>query len=100
GPFRGAVAEVRGGGDGGARSGSAVVSRLLPDPEVPVAGVSQRDTVRVRGVVSRLALGAASGADRGTPQPNQPSGDQAKDVEMEEETARASAPPAVEENLC
>ena len=33
------------------------------------------------------------------PQPDQSAGDQAEDVEMEEETTRASAPSALEENL-
>ena len=54
----------------------------------------------VRGVVSRRALGDARGADRPAPQPDQPAGDQAEDVEMEEETTRASTPSALEENLC
>ena len=57
-------------------------------------------TPAVRGVVSRRALGDARGADRAAPQPDQPACDQAEDVEMEEETTRASTPSALEENLC
>ena len=51
------------------------------------------------GVVSRHALGDAKRADRRTPQPDQSTRDQAKDVQMEEETPRASATSALEENL-
>ena len=56
----------------------------------------------VRGVVSRVAVGDATGADRrrGAAQPDQSPGGQAKDVEVEEETTRASPCAATEENLC
>ena len=90
---RGAGSEV------GARPGRAVVHGLLSDPEVPAAGVPERDASDVRGMVSGRALGDANGAHRPAPQPDQPSGDQAEDVEMEEETTRASTPSALEENL-
>src|SRR5450759_3253299 len=50
-------------------------------------------------MVSRLALGDARGADRPVAQSGQSARDQAKDVEMEEETPRASASSAVDENL-
>src|SRR5512142_1765483 len=44
-------------------------------------------------------LGDARRADRPASQSDQSACDQAKDVEVEEETSRASAPSAVEENL-
>ena len=57
------------------------------------------DACDLRGMVSGRALGDAGGANRPAPQPDQPEGDQAEDVEMEEETTRASKPSALEENL-
>src|SRR3954454_2457011 len=62
GAFRGPVADVRGGRDGGAGPGSVVVPGVLPDPEVSVAGVQQFDAPRFRGVVSVSTLGDAAGA--------------------------------------
>ena len=62
-----------------------VVHGLLPDPEVPAAGVREQDARDVRGVVSGRALGDADGAHRSAPQPDQPPSDQAEYVEMEKE---------------
>ena len=66
---------------------------------VPAAGVREHDSREVRGVVPGGAVGDAGGADRPAAQPDQPPGGQAEGVEMGEETTRASAPPALEENL-
>src|SRR4051794_26520344 len=73
---------------------------MFPGPEMPLAGMRWRDGRPVRGVVSWLALGDARGADRPATRPNQPTRDQAEDVEMEEETTRASPSSAADENLC
>src|SRR5262245_33130222 len=62
GPFRDPVADVRGGRVGGIGPGSAVVPGLLPDPQVPVAGMSRRDPREVRAVVSGIVVGDAAGA--------------------------------------
>src|SRR5215204_5156289 len=88
GAFRDPVADVRGGRDGGARPGSVIVLGVLPGPEMSVAGVPEFDAPKLRGVVSGPALGDATGAHgrRGASEPDQSSGAQAKDVEMEEET--------------
>jgi hypothetical protein len=87
GPFRDPVADVRGRRDGGHRPGRTVVHGVFSDPEMPAAGMRQHDTHVVRGVVSRRSLGDATGAYRPAPEPDQPACDQAKDVEMEEETS-------------
>src|SRR5262249_1913801 len=99
GPFRDPVADVRGRRDGGARPGRAILHGVVPDPEVPAAGMRRQDPSDVRGVGSRRALGDADGAHRPAPEPDQSPGDQAEDVEMEEETTRTSTPPALAENL-
>ena len=59
----------------------------------------QQDGRELRGVVSSVALGDARGADRPAAESGQSTCDQTKDVEMEEEASRASAPSALEENL-
>src|SRR5450759_4338774 len=99
GPFRDPVSDVRGRRHGGRGPGPTVIHWLFPDPEMPPAGMRRQDARNARGVVSRVALGDATGADRPAPQSDQSACDQAKDVEMEEETSRASPPSTLEENL-
>ena len=64
-----------------------VLKCRLPECDSKTAGV-------VRVVVSWLALGDATGADRPASQPDQSPRHQAEDVEMEEEASRASTPSA------
>src|SRR3954471_5061170 len=61
GPFRGPVADVRGGGDGRAGYRPALVPGVLPDPQMPPAGMSQLDAGGIRAMVSRTTLGDAAG---------------------------------------
>src|SRR4051794_33845788 len=96
GPFRDPVADVRGGRDGGPGSGRAVVHGVLSGAEMPAPGMREPDGRDARGVVSGRALGDARGAYRPEEEPHQSTGDQTEDVEMEEETTRASAPSALE----
>ena len=85
----------------GPRSGSAVVHRVLPDP---ASAACRNATARPRrrsssGMQALLWEMQAERTETAAPQPDQPACDQAEDVEMEEETPRASAPSALEENL-
>src|ERR1017187_1748129 len=73
---------------------------MFSDPEVPTPGMRQLDAPVVRGLVSRRALGDATGENRATSQPHQSTGDQAQDVKMEEETSHTSKCSALTEKLC
>src|SRR4051794_20439439 len=63
------------------------------------ARVPGQDAQGTPELVRELAVGAAVGAYGAAPQPNQSTGDQTKDVEMEKETSRTSSSPARGENL-
>src|SRR4051794_21092908 len=99
GPFRDPIADVRGGRDGRPGPGRLVVHRMFPDPEVSAARMPGQDARGTPDVVRGLALGDAGGADGAAAEPGQSTGDQAKDVEMEEETSRTSSASALGENL-
>src|ERR1022692_4708560 len=73
---------------------------MFSDPEVPTPGMRQLDAPVVRGLVSRRALGDATGENRATSQPHQSTGDQAQDVKMEEETYHTSKCSELTEKLC
>src|ERR1039458_163834 len=73
---------------------------MFSDPKVPTPGMRQLDAPVVRGLVSRRALGDATGENRATSQPHQSTGDQAQDVKMEEETSHTSKCSALTEKLC
>ena len=101
GPFRDPGADVRGGGDGGAGPGSVVVPGCfqilkcrLPECDSSTPGDSRSG---IGGCCGRCSK---SGPTTRCAEPDQSPGDQAKDVEIEEETTRASTCSAVEENLC
>src|SRR5262249_12383628 len=90
------------GGPRGAGPRSAVVRGLPADPAVSLAGVPGSGVDFVRGVVPGPAGGGASGADRRcrAAQPDQPARGQGEDVELQEETPRASPRTTLEEDLC
>src|SRR5262249_44687332 len=90
------------GGPRGAGPRSAVVRGLPADPVVSLAGVPGSGVDFVRGVVPGPAGGGASGADRRcrAAQPDQPARGQGEDVELQEETPRASPRTTFEEDLC
>src|SRR5271154_5628089 len=97
--FRDPIADVRVRRDDGARPGSAVILWMLPDPEMPTAGMLRRVPREVPAVVRRRALGDAAGTNGAATQPNQSASHQASAIEVEDEATRAQAPASHEEDL-
>src|SRR5262249_47896313 len=102
GALRGAVGDGPGGGRGRAGPGSAVVRGLPADPALPTAGVPGPGDGFVRGVGSGALGRGEPRADRrrGAAQPDQPARREGEDVEVQEETSRASAGATLDENIC
>src|SRR5437870_6751930 len=100
GSLRGAGVDGGGGRDGGAGPGSVVLHGLPAYPALPAArerGVGGSDAA---AVVRRVAVGDERGTHRATPQSHQPAGGQTQDVQVPQETSRASPRSASDENLC
>lgn len=100
GTFRHACLDVRSRPTARARSGPIVVHRLPTHPALPIARMRHGAGHRSGVLVPSAPDGVASGTNRATTQPNQPSRCQTQDVQIRQETARTSRNAAAHQNLC
>src|SRR6185437_2758365 len=96
GALRGAAGDARRGSGRRPGPGPALVHRLVTGVAVPVARVAAHGH---RDVVSTAPARGAAPRTPATSGPVVPAGDQAKDVQLDEEAARAPEPATADETL-